>query len=395
MGMTLGLLGGGGSILAVPILIYGAGVTTKSAIAMSLLVVGATSALIAVRHASTGLVRWRTGLVFAGFAMVGAFAGGHLSVFFSGPVLLLLFVAMMAAAGVAMLRPRGADVEVRPPAKIWRIAVDGLVVGAATGLVGAGGGFLVVPALVFLGGLDMRSAVATSALVISLKSLAGFAGHAAHVAVDVQLVSGVIGFAVLGALIGSAQLRRVDPTHLRRTFGAFILAMAAIIFWQEAPPTMFEAIFVERWPFWAGGAAIGAFVLLFFAATNKALGVSTGFYDACAVPFDPEARRSWRLPFLAGIVGGGVAAALLAGGIDPTVTMGSFDTAVSGSLAVKASVFTLGGVMLGFGARLAGGCTSGHGIVGMSLMARSSIVATSIFMVTGIVVTHLIHQSGG
>ena len=152
----------------------------------------------------------------------------------------------------------------------------------------------------------MRSAVATSALVISLKSFAGFAGHAAHVAIDMSLVTGVIGFAVLGAIIGTALLRRVEPAHLRRIFGAFVLVMAAIIFWQEATPSMFETLFVERWPFWAGGAAIGAFVLLFFAATNKALGVSTGFYDACAVPFDPEARRSWRLPFLAGIVGGGV-----------------------------------------------------------------------------------------
>lgn len=154
--------------------------------------------------------------------------------------------------------------------------------------------------------------------------------------------------------------------------------------------SLLQAVFVERWPFWAGGAAIGGFVLLFLRGTGQALGVSTGFVDACAAPFDGNARRSWRLPFLFGIVGGGLLAALAAGSFAPTFAMGLFDTVVSASLPVKALVFGLGGVLVGFGARLAGGCTSGHGIVGMALRAPSSLLATAAFMVAGFAVTNLL-----
>lgn len=155
---------------------------------------------------------------------------------------------------------------------------------------------------------------------------------------------------------------------------------------------LFDTIFVERWPFWAGGIAIGLFVLVFLRSTGKALGISTGYSDACALPFDPEARRSWRLPFLAGVVGGGLLAAVAAGGPAPTVAMGMFDAAVTSSVWGKAAIFTLGGVLLGFGARLAGGCTSGHGIVGMAQLAKSSFVATGVFMLSGFVVTNLVFR---
>ena len=154
---------------------------------------------------------------------------------------------------------------------------------------------------------------------------------------------------------------------------------------------MWSAVFVERWPFWVGGIAIGVFVLAFLIGTRNLLGVSTGFADACAAPFDPRMRRSWRLPFLIGIVAGGFIASLLAGGSAPSVEMGMFDARVSGDLAVKALVFTAGGVLLGFGSRLANGCTSGHGIVGTAMLAKSSWIALAVFMVTGVIVTHLIY----
>lgn len=398
MGLTLGLLGGGGSILAVPILLYVAGTGAKAAIATSLLVVGTTSVMCTAQHARAGYVRWKTGLVFGGVAMVGAYGGGLLAEFFSGTVLLLLFAAMMVVAGVAMLRQRTEpDVEPGEPRtpSLWKAAAEGLVVGAVTGLVGAGGGFLVVPALVLFGGLDMRSAVGTSSLVIAMKAFAGFAGHATHVTIDWQLAGWVIGFAVVGSIVGTALVRRIEPARLRRVFGVFVLGMAAIIAYREASPEVVQAVLVDRWPFWVGGAAIGLFVLIFLAVTGKALGVSTGFYDACAAPFDPAARRSWRLPFLVGIVGGGVLAALGAGSLAPTATMGMFDSVVTASLPAKAAIFTAGGVLLGFGARLAGGCTSGHGIVGMALLARSSLVATVVFMVTGFAVTNVMFRVVG
>jgi uncharacterized protein len=155
---------------------------------------------------------------------------------------------------------------------------------------------------------------------------------------------------------------------------------------------MWSAVFVERWPFWAGGIAIGVFVLAFLIGTRNLLGVSTGFADACAAPFDTKMRRSWRLPFLIGIIAGGFIASRLAGGSAPTVQMGMFDARVTGDLAVKAFAFTTGGVLLGFGSRLANGCTSGHGIVGTALLAKSSWIATAVFMVSGVIVTHLLFR---
>ncbi len=392
MGLTLGLFGGGGSILAVPILLYATGAGAREAIASSLLIVGITSLACVAQHARTGHVRWRMGATFGAFAMAGAYAGGRAAAVFEGTTLLLLFVAMMIAAGLAMLRGRRSErspPEPRPPS-LPKIAIDGLVVGAATGLVGAGGGFLVVPALVLFAGLGMREAVGTSTLIIAMKSFAGFSGHAAHVAVDYELIGWISAFAVAGSFAGAWGAQRLDPATLKRSFGVFVLVMASAIGLKEAPDDALAILLVERWPFWAGGLAIGAFVLVFLRATGKALGVSTGYYDACALPFDAEARRSWRIPFLVGIVGGGLLAALAAGGPVPTVAMGMFDTLVSASLGTKALVFTGGGLLLGFGARLAGGCTSGHGIVGVAQMARSSIAATAIFMVTGVAVTHLL-----
>ena len=398
MGVVLGLLGGGGSILAVPLLVYVAGLGAKEAIATSLLVVGVTAAVATVRHARSGHVRWRLGAVFGLTAMAGAYAAGLAAWWFSGDTLLLLFALLTLAAGVAMLRPRKppeASAPVLVERSLWWAAVEGVVVGGATGLVGAGGGFLVVPALVLLGGLDMRSAVGTSSLVITLKALAGFAGHASHVVVDPALAAGVIAFAVLGVVAGVALARRVEAGRLRTAFGAFVVAMALVLLARHSPPELVRAFLVDRWPFWAGGLAVGAFVLVFLAATGKALGVSTGYLDACAAPFDPAARRSWRLPFLVGIVGGGLLSAWGAGGPALTATAGMFDALAPASLPARAALFAGGGVLLGLGARLAGGCTSGHGIVGVGQLARSSLLATAVFMATGVVVTHLLFSGLG
>jgi len=154
--------------------------------------------------------------------------------------------------------------------------------------------------------------------------------------------------------------------------------------------TMLLATMVDRWPFWLGGLAIGGFVLLLLFATRNLLGVSTGFADACAAPFDPTMRRSWRIPLLLGIVAGGFVAAITSGAFSPTWSMGIFDARVTDAFVPKALMFLGGGVLLGFGGRLANGCTSGHGIVGTALLAKSSWIATAVFMATGILVTHLL-----
>jgi uncharacterized membrane protein YfcA len=175
VGIALGLLGGGGSILTVPLLAYVAGMDAKQAIATSLLVVGVTSAVGAISHARAGRVQWRTGLVFGVAGMVGAFAGGLLSRFIPGSVLLIGFAVMMIATAIAMLRGRkdiaASDGAHRTP--VVKVIAEGLIVGLVTGLVGAGGGFLVVPALALLGGLPMPIAVGTSLVRVASFSWLG------------------------------------------------------------------------------------------------------------------------------------------------------------------------------------------------------------------------------
>jgi uncharacterized protein len=235
VGISLGLLGGGGSILTVPLLAYVAGMDAKQAIATSLLVVGVTSAIGAISHARAGRVQWRTGLIFGGAGMVGAYAGGMLARFIPGSVLLIGFAMMMVATAVAMLRGRK-DVEARASGHrlpMPKIIAEGLVVGLVTGLVGAGGGFLVVPALALLGGLPMPIAVGTSLIVIAMKSFAGLGGYLSSVQIDWGIALSVTAAAVVGALIGARLTALVDPDVLRKAFGWFVLAMSSVILAQE------------------------------------------------------------------------------------------------------------------------------------------------------------------
>ena len=234
VGIALGLLGGGGSILTVPLLVYVAGLDAKAAIASSLFVVGVTSIFGLISHARAGRVMWRTGLIFGAAGMVGAFAGGKVGSALPGALLLIGFAIMMAVTAVAMIRGRkkitGGHHGDLP---VVRVIIDGIVVGFVTGIVGAGGGFLVVPALALLGGLPMPIAVGTSLLVIAMKSFAGFAGYATSVSIDWQVTLLVTAGAIVGAFIGSAAAGRVHPDRLRKGFGWFVLAMAVVILSQE------------------------------------------------------------------------------------------------------------------------------------------------------------------
>lgn len=230
IGLSLGLLGGGGSILTVPILVYLLGIGAKEAIATSLVVVGTTSIAALIPHARAGNVDWRMGGIFGVAGMAGAYLGGLGAGFLSGQTLMVLFALMMVVTALFMFRGRK-EITVEDKSHghpLWRIVVDGLVVGAVTGLVGAGGGFLVVPALVLLGGVDMRVAVGTSLLVIAMKSGAGYLGHASHVQIDVPLTVLVSTSAVLGSLLGAAFAQRIPQQMLRQGFAAFVLVMGAI-----------------------------------------------------------------------------------------------------------------------------------------------------------------------
>ena len=259
IGVALGLLGGGGSILAVPLLVYVGGLEAKEAIATSLLVVGVTSAVAAVGHARAGRVRWGTGAAFGAAAMAGAYVGGRLAAYVPGSWLLLGFALMMIATAAAMIRGRrgGSAGPAREHLPVGKVVVEGLVVGLVTGMVGAGGGFLVVPALVLLGGLSMPVAVGTSLVVIAMKSFAGLAGYLATVQVDWGLAAAVTAAAVAGSLLGSRLAGRVPPDALRRAFGWFVLAMGAFVLGQQLPGELGRAL----WSSPAVWAAVAAVVL--------------------------------------------------------------------------------------------------------------------------------------
>lgn len=247
IGMAVGLLGGGGSILTTPLLVYVMGFDPKQAITASLFVVAVTSAFGLIHHARSGRVRWRTGLIFGGAGMVGAFVGGQVGAHLPGSLLLGAFAVMMAATALAMIRGRKqVQGKAHTGLPLFRILLDGFVVGLVTGLVGAGGGFLVVPALVLLGGLPMQVAVGTSLLVVMMKSSAGFLGYALQfggpngwVALNPQteinwtVTLSVTAFAVIGSLIGAVLSGKIHPDRLRKAFGWFVLVMAAFILSQE------------------------------------------------------------------------------------------------------------------------------------------------------------------
>lgn len=234
IGMSLGLLGGGGSILTVPILTYVADVTPKAAIAASLFVVGVTSGAAVISHARAGQVRWRTGLIFGGAGMIGAYGGGHLAAYIPGRVLMVAFGVMMAATAFAMLRtPKKLAPAHACELPLAKVIAEGVVVGVVTGIVGAGGGFLVVPALVLLGGLSMEMAIGTSLVVIAMKSFAGLAGHLGHVEINWRLTVAVTAMAVAGSLMGGKLAGRIPPATLRRGFGVLVVVMALFILGKE------------------------------------------------------------------------------------------------------------------------------------------------------------------
>ncbi len=235
IGIGLGVLGGGGSILTVPLLVYVLGVPDKAAIAASLFVVGVTSAVAAWAHARAGNVSWRTSLVFAVGGMSGAFVGGRLAQFVPATWLLAVFATIMLAAAFFMWRGRSQDATTKPAAPLPLLLLQGLVIGSVTGLVGAGGGFLIVPALALSGGLSMPRAVGSSLVVIALQSFAGFAGHIGHVQVPWTLTLAVTGTAVAGSFLGAAWSKRISPTALRKGFAVFIVIMAAFILSQQLP----------------------------------------------------------------------------------------------------------------------------------------------------------------
>lgn len=240
VGLSLGMLGGGGSILAVPIFVYVLGFGAKEAIAMSLAVVGVTSSVGAAGHWRAGNVNLRVALVFGAVAMLGAYLGARLAAFFSAAAQLALFAVVMLVAAAFMFRrrsPAAAAVDdVAPAAAGMRpglVALQGIAVGVLTGLVGVGGGFLIVPALVLLGRLPMKQAVGTSLVVIALNAAAGFSGYLGQVEVQWAFVGLFTAVTVTGVLVGTSLVRFVPQEALRRAFAVLLVIMGGLILFQN------------------------------------------------------------------------------------------------------------------------------------------------------------------
>ena len=230
IGLSLGLIGGGGSILTVPILVYFLGVSPHDAVGMSLAVVGATSLFGSYLHYRRENVDLRSGMLFGAAGIVGAFVGSPLTKLVSPAALLFIFGVLMLIVAVSMIwrRRQGEKAEPRVPHFAQGLAA-GFGVGVLTGFLGVGGGFLIVPALVYFGGLTIKRAIGTSLFVIFLNCVAGLAGHAAQSYFDLGLTALVMVLAVGGAAAGTVLSHRLAAHRLQRMFAVLVLGVGGFL----------------------------------------------------------------------------------------------------------------------------------------------------------------------
>lgn len=249
IGISLGLIGGGGSILTVPVLVYLFGIGAEMSTAYSLFIVGTTALVGGIRNASLGNVNYKTALVFTPPAFIAVYATraylvpaipDHIARIGSFDLtkdiaIMVFFALVMLMASVSMIRNKrkdgGEDENQEPQFNIPAIIIEGVVVGVLTGIVGAGGGFLIIPALVLFAKLPMKKAVGTSLLIIAAKSLIGFLGDVQRYGseLDWTLLLSVTAIAVFGIFIGIYLTKFIDGKKLKKGFGWFVLLMAVYI----------------------------------------------------------------------------------------------------------------------------------------------------------------------
>lgn len=248
IGVSLGLLGGGGSILTVPVLVYLLAVDPVLATGYSLFVVGASSAVGAVTYFRKQLVDWKTALIFGIPSVMSVYAtrmyivpvipdvlyAGENLVISKSTGVMLLFASLMVAASYSMIKNGKFNTdEGERKFNYPLIFVEGIVVGVLTGLVGAGGGFLIIPALVVLSKLPMKMAVGTSLVIIAAKSLIGFVGDIQNQTIDWTFLLMFTGLAAVGIFIGSILSEKIHGNKLKPAFGWFVLVMGFYILGRE------------------------------------------------------------------------------------------------------------------------------------------------------------------
>lgn len=249
IGISLGLIGGGGSILTVPVMVYLFGVNPLLATSYSLFIVGSTSMVGAYKNFKNGLINVNTAMLFGASSIITVFITrkfiitaipehlfviGKLEVT-AGIMTMILFAILMLLAAIAMIRKQKAKSIPTQPVQLnlFKLLVYGVGIGLATGILGAGGGFLLIPALVLLVGLPMKEAVGTSLLIIALNSLIGFAVDLGHFNIDWIFLLKVTLIAMAGMLIGVQMSRHIDHKKLKTGFGWFVLLMGSYILIKE------------------------------------------------------------------------------------------------------------------------------------------------------------------
>lgn len=253
IGLTLGMLGSGGSAITVPVLVYLVGHGGKESIAESMAIVGLISIAAALPYARARQIDWRSVIFFGIPGMFGTFIGAWLGGLAAEALQLVVFGGILLLTAFVMMRKRkGAETtdesEVEPHRSAsWKVALEGTVVGIVTGFVGVGGGFLIVPALVVLGNLPMRQAIGTSLVIIAIKSAVGFAKYeqyllAHDMSVDVSTIFIFTMLGVLGSLIGRSLNTRLNQQTLRRVFAGFLIILGGFVIVNEGKKLMAEPV---------------------------------------------------------------------------------------------------------------------------------------------------------
>ncbi|QSA99201.1 sulfite exporter TauE/SafE family protein [Methylococcus sp. EFPC2] len=276
IGLLLGLLGGGGSVLTVPVLVYILHVEPRTAILTSFTVIGVSSLIAIAQHARRRRVCWKSGFFFGLAGMVGAYYGGRMAMHFSNDVLMALFGLFTLAVGIAMLSVRRQSEPAAPKAPVrWslcparspyaRLMFDGFFVGVLTGLIGVSGGFLVVPALTLLVGLPMPVAVGTSLLIVAMNALAGLGGYLEHARFDIPLTAVMMSGTITGSLLGGWLSHRMGAAMLRKLFGLFVVLIAAYVLYRSVTVRLLADLAAEltrHREFVLGVAALAGFLIL-------------------------------------------------------------------------------------------------------------------------------------
>ncbi len=235
IGLILGLLGGGGSILTVPALVYLVGQSPQMAVTASLAIVGINSGLGAWLHGRHGALNGRIALIFGGSGMITSYLAAGLSKQFAPEALMVAFAGLMLVVGWVLVTHKNTQASVACDPHWAKVIASGAGVGLLTGVLGVGGGFLIVPTLVMVVGLPFHQAIGTSLLVITMNSLAGFMGHLHGVSLDLILIALFVMAGLVGTLAGSRLARHLDSGQLRQGFALMVIALSLFLLADNLP----------------------------------------------------------------------------------------------------------------------------------------------------------------